>query len=495
MRASFREQGRGAMIASNPRWDIVFSMMHRLEAEMWAQVAREFQARGVRPVLLLFDESALSLAQTHNIETISAFELLDATPYREMSPPEREAWLESFHIDNIRFTYIHERLGYGRTDEARMQRKSLHLLQAMDAFFAANPVRCVVQETGGFAACNAVYYAARRHGIDHVFYEPAPFAKRVVFTLNDTYARIPRFENGVPAEAREQAAKQRDAYLNKPSYVVPAKDKHSFRDMTLGRMFNAFNARRLTSKLYRKYVTKEREEFNEVGFVVRKNLVKLLRRRLLAPSYTDDVGGQSGERYIYYPFHVPHDLQLSVRSKLFYNQEAFVDYLCRILPSGYKLYVKEHPASIGGHSYIALRRLLKSHKNLRLIHPRHGSFALVRDADCVVTVNSKVGFEAVMQGRKVVVVGEAFYKREGVTVDIENVNDLEFRLAEVLREPAPDSRQILEFLSRVYAWTYPCDLFDLSAENCQAAFDSLRQFLDQRGIDVSMTRLPAGHVA
>jgi len=489
-----RQESPKVMSAASHRWDIVFSMMHRLEAEMWAKGVCEFQKRGLKVGMLIFDESAREVAQAHGIDTVSVFELLDSTPYREMTASEQKRWLDELDVGNVRFMYIHERLGYGRTNEDAMLRKSLHLLQALDAFFSANRARCVVQETGGFAACNAVYYAARRHGIDHVFYEPAPFAKRVVFTLNDTYARIPKFERGLPADAAHHAAKLRDAYLSNPAYVVPAKDKHSFRDMTVGRMFNAFNARRLASKLYRKYVTREREEFNEIGFVVRKNLLKLLRRRLLSAWYTD-TDGSLGEKYIYYPFHVPHDLQLSVRSKLFYNQEAFVDYLCRILPNGYRLYVKEHPASIGGHSYLALRRLLRSHKNLRLIHPRHGSFPLVRHAACVITVNSKVGFEAVMQGKKVVVAGEAFYKREGVTFDVENVNELEGLLQRFLDETPPDRHRVLEFLSRVYAWTYPCDLFDLSDENCAAAFGSLRRFLGANGIAIGAEATQVDHVA
>lgn len=457
--------------------------MHKLEAEMWVQSVLDLKARGLRSAMLMFDESAMAVAEAHGIQAFSAFQLLDRTAGHDMPQTERPAWLREFGIVNPRFLFIHERLGYGRVDEATMMRKSLHLLQVMDEFFRDNPTGCVVQETGGFAACNAVYYAARRHGVEHVFYEPAPFAKRVVFTLNDTYARIPAFPGGIPAEAVAGGRRERRAYLDRPAYVVPVKDSHSFRDMTLGRMFNAYNASRLASKLYRKYVSGQREEFDEIGFVVRKNFRKLARRRALSELYTDTDGSHS-EKYFYYPFHVPHDLQLSVRSKLFYNQEGFIDYLCRILPEGYQLFVKEHPASIGGHSSVVLKRLLRAHQNLRLIHPGQGSFQLVRNAVCVITVNSKVGFEAVMQGKNVVVVGEAFYKGEGVTIDVDNVNELEKRLPEVLEATPPEDAAIDRFLGRVYAWTYPCELFDLSAENQSIASQSLNGFLSENGIDL-----------
>jgi hypothetical protein len=458
-------------------WDIVFSTMIRVETDLWLEVASALAESGYTVGFLLFDESAFEAVTARGFDAFSVYELMDRQPLERHSPEVEAQWLLSLGIANIRHLYLHEKLGYGRPDEKALYAKTLHMLQVLDRFFTSHRTGCLVQETGGFAATNAVYYAARHSGVPHVFYEPSAYPKHVVFTLNGFYANIPLgILNRPPSPESLAAARQlRDNYLSKPAYVVPSKDKHSFRDMTIGRMFNAFNAHRLADKLYRKYVVKKREEFSEVGFVVRKNLLKLGRRAMQASLYVDPP--TDGRPYVYYPFHVPHDVQLSVRSKLFYAQEAFVDYLCRILPIGYDLYVKEHPASIGGHPVSLLRRLLRTHQNLKLIHPRHSSFGLVRDAACVVTVNSKVGFEALMHGQRVIVVGEAFYKGKGVTFDIENVGTLERELSEILAAPAPSTDAVLDFLARVHEWSYPCDLFEISPANVAAASASLKRYL------------------
>ena len=476
MTSAAQERNKAAM-PHHSGWDLVFSMMTRVETDLWVEVAAIFAASGYTVGFLLFDESALEIVRSRGFDAFSVFELMDRQPLERREPAAESEWLSTFGITNVRHLYLHEKLGYGRPDEEMLYTKTLHMLQVVDRFFANHRTGCLVQETGGFAAINAVFYAASRNGVPHVFYEPSAYPKHVVFTLNGFYANIPiGIQNRVPSpESLAEARLLRDNYLTKPSYVVPAKDKHSFRDMTIGRMFNSFNAQRLFGKLYRKYVTRKREEFSEVGFVVRKNLLKLGRRALQANLYVDPPS--KGKPYLYYPFHVPHDVQLSVRSKLFYTQEAFVDYLCRILPKGYDLYVKEHPASIGGHPVSLLRRLLRTHQNLKLIHPRHSSFGLVRDAACVVTVNSKVGFEAVMQGQRVVVVGEAFYKGKGVTFDVDNVATLERELPEVLASPVPASAAVLKFLAHVYDWSYPCDLFVVSPENIAASAASLKRYL------------------
>jgi hypothetical protein len=474
------------------RFDMLFSTMTDVETTLWAGVAAHFERAGLRTAFLLFDESARVLVERHGIAAFSFFELLDATPAVAREAVEERRFVESFGIENVRHAYLHDKLAYGRPDEAKLYGKTLRYLETLDRFFTEYEVETVFQEMGGFVACNAVYRAARKHRIPHIFYEPAPFAGRVVFTLNDHLANVPADILGQEPtpEARARAAESRRRYLEQPAYVVPAKDRHSFRDMTVGRMFNAMNARRLSGKLWRKYVTREREEFNEIGFVVRKNLMKLVRRRLFSRHYTD-AAPASLAPYLYYPFHVPHDVQLTVRSKLFFFQEALVEYISRILPPDYRIVVKEHPAAIGGHPYRLLRQLLRDRPNVVLLHPRHGSHGVIAAAEAVITVNSKVGFEAMMQGARAIVLGEAFYRGKGLTYDIASLNDLEAELPRALRWEPPSQDAVLRFLGQIHDWSYPCELFDPGATNVATASASLSNFLERRGLPAPAGATPS----
>ncbi len=234
------------------------------------------------------------------------------------------------------------------------------------------------------------------------------------------------------------------------------------------------NARRLKRKLFHKYVQKKREEYNEIGWVVRYSFVKYIRRFLLNSFYKKP---DFNDRYIYFPFHVPCDVQLTSRSRLFYFQEGFVEYLSRIIPYGYKLYIKEHPASVGGHSFPVLKKILKQHNNVVLIHPKTNSYDLIKNAELIISINSKVGFEAIMQGEKVVVVGDAFYKHKGVTYDVDNLNDLEKVINVALNSEAPTKEKIMNFLGKTYQWSYPCELFLMEKENIERSYESFYSYL------------------
>lgn len=464
----------------NERWDLVFSTMTKVETELWVRVAAEFERAGYRTAFILFDESAAELVESFGIKAFSFFDLLDHSP---LDLDDETAFVRSFDIGNLRNAYMHEKLAYGRSDEHHLRRRVLHYLQVMERFFQHAEIGCVIQEMGGFIACNAIFAAARKHGVPHVFYEPGPFAKRIVFTLNSFYADVPdELLQATPApQAIERAAELRSAYLRQPSYVVPAKDRHSFRDMTFSRMFNSFNAGRLSSKLWRKYIRHQREEFDEIGFVVRKNGLKLLRRQGFSPLYTG-VDPAQLRPYVYFPLHVPHDVQLTVRSKLFFFQEALLEYISRILPPDYMLLVKEHPAAIGGHPLRLWRQLLRERPNVKLIHPRYSSYELIANAEVVITVNSKVGFETIMQGRRAVVLGSAFYRDKGLTFDVESLNALEAALGAALAWSPPAEERVLRFLAQVYEWTYPCELFDPAPANCRDAFEGLRDYLERQQI-------------
>jgi len=256
--------------------------------------------------------------------------------------------------------------------------------------------------------------------------------------------------------------------------VVPFKDRHSFADMTFRKIFNLENAKRLKRKLLHKYVHRKKEEYDEIGWVVKYSFIKLARRILFNSYYREP---DYDDKYIYFPFHVPHDVQLTSRSRLFYFQEGFVEYLSRIIPYGYKLYIKEHPASVGGHSFSVLRKILKQYNNVILIHPRTNSYDLIKNASLIISVNSKVGFEAIMQGKKVVVVGDAFYKSKGVTYDVNNLNELEAVINSALKDEPPTSEEIMNFLIKVYQWSYPCELFLMEKENLKISFESFYSYL------------------
>lgn len=460
------------------QYDILFSILTLPEVEFLAPIAERFIGKGYKVGFILFHEAGRETLKKVGIPFFNAHELRRTIAYEELNGEDLEKFIKSFNIKNIRYLYTREMLGYNRRNEPILLKKIVHYLQILDKIFNENGVRCVVQELGDFGNNQAVYYACRKNGIDHVFYEPSAFSKRIVFNTNSYYSNVPDriMENsGVAAETLEKVENYLRNYLKEKPAVVPFKDRYSFADQTLRKIINMENFKKLKRKLVHKYILKQKEEYDEIKWVVKYSSIKLVRRLFLSFYYTSEIN--PGDKYIYYPFHVPYDVQLTSRSRLFYIQEGLVEYLSRVIPYGYKLYVKEHPASIGGHSFWVLRSMLGQYKNIELIHPRFNSFDLIKNAALVVTVNSKVGFEALMQNRKVVVVGDVFYKNKGVTYDVDNLNDLEAVIKQALESAPPAKEEIMDFLVKAYKWSYPCELFYMERDNLERSYESFYNYL------------------
>lgn len=456
-------------------YDTLFAIMAVQEVVFFAPIAKRLmEEEGLKVAFLTFHEAGDDILEKEGIPYFSLHKIKASMNKKDFNTIEPEELQKRLGVDVRRLT-IHEKLTTNRWDEKYLLSKVATYYTIMDKILRGNNIGCVVQELGGFIAPQMLYHMARCCNINHIFIEPAMFPKRIVYTLNEMYADIPDYGNQSISDSDElkQLVEQ---YKTKKVVVIPKKDRHFFKDMNLRRLFSLDNFRRLTRKLYHKYIIGRKEEYNAILWYIIYHFIKLFRRKILNLYYSNPV---EGEWYIYYPFHVPLDIQLTVRCPEFLNQEALVEYIARCIPMGYKLYIKEHPAAIGGHPISRLRDILKD-KNIRLIHPRHNSFHLIKNAACVITINSKVGFEAIMQEKPVVVLGKTFYRGKGVTVDVENISEVADAMIKAIAMTITEKKR-QDFLNNAFKWTYPGELYENSHENVDNFYKSLRDFLVKSG--------------
>ena len=118
-------------------------------------------------------------------------------------------------------------------------------------------------------------------------------------------------------------------------------------------------------------------------------------------------------RYVLVPFQVDSDTQLLRHSPWVADMRALFALLESLLPVARALervlLCKPHPAS--PFDYSDLRARAQPH--LRFVDD-HDCAALVSGADGVLTINSTVGLEAVLAGKPVLALGEAFYTMPGL---------------------------------------------------------------------------------
>jgi hypothetical protein len=383
---------------------------------------------------------------------------------------------------SIRDILLHERLTFNRHDEDRLAVKAVSYLYAINEILELAKADVVVQELGGFIAPLALFYACRSKKVRHLFIEPMLFKGTVGFVENSINFEIPI--DALSDEFEEKVASYLRRYNQQHTVVIPNKDRHHYMDATLRKLVNKENLVRLYGKLLHKYIRRNHQEYDAILNHVLRYMGMVINRSLLSSSYQRSYGSVAKKRYVYFPLHVPIDFQLTVRAPEWIDQLSLLEYIADLLPYGVELWTKEHPAMIGSYSYSALGRLLRR-SNFRLIHPSENSYDLVRGASAVITINSKVGAEALMQSKAVFVLGNPFYSRQGISIDVSSLVDLKTKLTTYLKSGSsqalfPDQERIRGFLRCVMRYSLAGELYLNEPGNISRFTDSMILALEGR---------------
>jgi capsule polysaccharide modification protein KpsS len=310
----------------------------------------------------------------------------------------------------------------------------------------------VVQELGGFLSVIAAFHAARKRGIRNWFIEPSFFRGRLHYTP-DSFAA----PDTMPAPAETVSGEVRaylDQTLKQRAIVIPQKDRHHY-SAAFRKVASTRNARRLAEKLWDQYALGKHQEFGHnlrharVHAAMAINAARLKRLYRPVPD----------QPFVYYPLHVPADMALTLRSPEYLDQVATIDFLLRTAPDSHLVVVKEHPAQIGAISAERLFELARRFDNFVLLPPQINNYAVLDRAEAVVSVNSKSGAEAVLLGKPVVVMGDAFYRSCPLVFPADGLKTVPQRLRDALAAPAFDPAAAAPYFETAWRRSVPGELY------------------------------------
>jgi hypothetical protein len=374
-----------------------------------------------------------------------------------------------YSIKNIRKLLLHEKLTFGRFEEDKLLAKLVKYDRYFNTLLSQYKIDNVVQELGGFIAPMSLYYNCIFHDVRHIFIEPAMFKGRLFFNIDSTEVDLKEPVN-VESQAIVDVKRYVDSYRRDKTVVIPDKDRHHFKNACIGKLLNRRNVIRLIEKLYFKYGRKEKQEYDAILNHIKRHVTMMIRGQFLKRYYKQP---DYAQKYVYFPLHVPLDFQLTVRESRYLNQLALIERIEIVLPAGCQLYIKEHPASIGGYEYRMLRKILRN-RNIKLIHPNVNSYNLISNALGVITINSKVGAEALMQGRRVIVLGSPYYAAMKGASTLQNIEELpEALFCHENDTHKPD----YDFLSMVYCNSFKGELYNEEQVNISDFAFSLKTHL------------------
>lgn len=154
------------------------------------------------------------------------------------------------------------------------------------------------------------------------------------------------------------------------------------------------------------------------------------------------------DHYIFVPFQVNTDSQIVMFSPWIKNMFSLVEKLLQVernlgseMPF---IIIKTHPACPT--DYRKLKNLLDSESHCIKLISEGNTQDLIKYSDAVVTINSTVGVEAIIEGKPLLVMGQAFYNIQELAVTANSDAELEKAL-ENIASFSPDANVRLAFLT------------------------------------------------
>jgi hypothetical protein len=178
--------------------------------------------------------------------------------------------------------------------------------------------------------------------------------------------------------------------------------------------------------------------------------------------------------YIFLPLQYFRESRVTARSPAFYNQAYLIEYISRSLPTGYELVVKDHPEQVGRLPYGSVQTIRRYSTTLA---PDVSAHDVIENAAAIITINNTVGYEAIVHGKPVVTLGDAFYNGYGYTIDVKNINNIRKDIHNAVTNWELTDEDVLEFLCGIFEGSQTGQWEVRKSQNIQNISDSIIRFV------------------
>ncbi len=164
---------------------------------------------------------------------------------------------------------------------------------------------------------------------------------------------------------------------------------------------------------------------------------------------------------ILYPLHYEPEASLSYLSEFYSNQIALIENITKCLKNNSVLVVKEHPAQAGMLLTKKYQDLLKNNSQLIYLPSTISSYEIIRRSKVIITLTSHLGWEALILGKPVYLLGKMFYDRHPYVNKFRSFEDLKSDLLSG-NYKYPTSESNIDYIAKMLeishkGMPFPCD--------------------------------------
>lgn len=292
-----------------------------------------------------------------------------------------------------------------------------------------------------------LYEIAKRRGIRTIIPDPVLRFDRFITYRdfrrgNETLANWKI--NAKPAKLEDLAPETRDYYLEVSESENPS-PAH----------FTEWN--KVNSGLYKfRRHAKSLVPFIKDGSIFERGVMrifKMLKSNVIDEFHKLERPADFTKPYVYLPLHYQPELTTSPQGGVFVDQVLMIKVLSAALPSGWELYVKEHPAQWAGHGgnftpyrYKGIYKSIACLHNVRLVPVSTNTFTLTDNAKTVATATGTAGLEAILRGKSALIFGYPWFMHAPGILRVSCVEDCKKAFARIEEGEHADRQEILNYL-------------------------------------------------
>ena len=454
---------------------IVFTSLALNQNLFFGAISKKLQDNNLNSIVITFHESSINELTKNKVKFYNIFDYIRRINSFNINK-DFDALMDKYQITCPHLLFSHEKAYFNIKSDQILKVKFYNYLKALELIFEDIKKQytdiTIVQETGGFASIISTFYLSQYLNIPHYFVEPSIFRGRLFYIKNSINSK--RIQN----KSKVTLDKELMDYLNKiresKKIVIPKKDVGQYQT-PLKKFFNLHNLKRFFQKLADKYLYNKQEEFNHIGHHVTSHINKVINKFLFRNDYQEI----PSSRFLYFPFHVPMDMALTIRTPEYFDQYTLLDFLAKNIPKEYKLAVKEHPAQIGSLDRNRLRNLLTYNENIVLLRSSINTYDILEKASMLITINSKSGAEALLSGKKLLVIGDAFYNTSDIATYENHLKLIPNTILEILKSNPPQEENVVEYFQNVWDSSCPGELYELGEININTFTNSLIESIEE----------------
>lgn len=355
-----------------------------------------------------------------------------------------------------------------------------HLFQLFEFIFTKEKPDIIISEPPAGPFHSVAYYFCEKNKIPYVGLSGSRFDDKIdvydsEFDFSEYKKTFKEIEDADLSEKEKEFAKdfveKFVSHKHIPSYVGMAKIrmsqfeilKHYFSRITEEAPLLKYLVRRRIFKSF-DYESEARVKRTLLAFFrMEKRQLKIFLQRKV---FSKDLNIKDSADFFFFPLHYQPEASTSVWATYYSDQLSTIRNIAFALPLPYKLFVKEHPASVGLRTN-SFYKELKKIPNVVLVSPSENIEDIINRSSGVITLTSTAGIEAAFSGKPVYVLGNVFYSYHPLCRKVENFDELRIKIKEDLVDK-PDTKDLnninYRFIVSLFRNTIEGDIVQASRE-------------------------------